>query len=269
MSNSNARHRLRAEQAAKAAKKRRNRIIGAAIVVIALVTAVTVGVVLLQSQPVSVSTGDGVPGSTPGATGQAGGGPVQPPNANSAGTAIVVNPGKAPDSAPLVEIFFDYQCPNCHAVETQLGPTFESLADAGTIRLEYRAMTFLDQNLRNDSSSRPAIAAACADTVGAYSAYHDQVFANQPAQEGDGYSDALLRETIPAAVGLSGDNLASFQRCYDQRATGAFVTKVAEQALADGVNGTPTVHVNGKDLDFTKLADPTGLGALIAQTAAS
>ena len=243
---SKARQQLRAAQAAKAARKRVLRIVGTATVLVVVVAAILVTVFVFK------------PWETPvGPAGAVG----QPPNGNA--KAIVVNPGKAPASAPLVEIFLDYQCPNCRVMETAYGPEFEKLAEAGTIQLQYRTMTFLDQNLQNDSSTRAAVAAACADTVGVYPAYHDQVFANQP-QEGLGYSDAVLRQTIPAAVGLSGDKLTTFQQCYDTRATAPFVTQVADQALKDGVHSTPTVHVNGKD--FSPGA-PADLGAAIAQAA--
>ena len=255
-----ARAQLRAAQAAQAAKKRRNRIIATAAIVTVVVAAIVVAVVLLKPGP--VSTADREPGvASPGA-------PTQPPNANSTLRAIVANPGKASDSAPLVELFFDYQCPMCHTLETAIGPSLDALADSGAIRLEYRSMTFLDQMLGNDSSSRPAIAAACADTVGSYTAYHNQVFANQPAHEGDGYTDDVLLTTIPAAIGLTGEKLAAFQQCYTQRATAAFVAAVDEQAFADGVTGTPTIRVNGKNFDFSAAyADPSMLGPLIAQAA--
>ena len=192
-----------------------------------------------------------------------------PPNANSDNTGIIVNPSKAGASAPVVAVYLDYQCPICHQLEDLYGSQFEKLADAGTIQLQYRTMAFLDINLHNDASTRAAVGAACADIAGVYSAYHDQIFANQPETEGAGYSDQLLRETIPTAIGLTGGNLTTFQQCYDTQVTKGFVQTVNDQALASGVTGTPTVKVNEKDLDLGKLSDPADLAAVIAQTAAS
>lgn len=244
---SKARQQLRAAQAAKAARQRLFRIIGVAVALVVVLGIILAAVLYFNQTPATSGT------------------PTTSGTPATSAKAIVVNPGKAPASAPLVEVFFDYQCPICHVVETSFGPEFEKLADAGTIQLQYRTMTFLDQNLRNDSSTRAAVAAACADTVGVYSAYHDQIFANQPAREGDGYPDTLFTQTIPATIGLSGDKLTTFQQCYAQKSTATLVKQIAEQALRDGVTGTPTVRVNGKKMELP--ADPSTLGAAITQAA--
>ena len=254
MADKNAREKLHQQQAAAAARKRRGRIVGVGIAVVVVIAAAVTTVLLVQhNQSVAVN-------QRPAGT---------PPDANSEGTGIVVNPGKADDSAPVVAVYLDYQCPICHQLEQSYGPSFEELADAGAIQLQYRTMTFLDTNLHNDASTRAAIGASCADFAGVYPAYHDQVFANQPETEGDGYANDLLRETIPSAVGLTGAKLDDFQQCYDSQATRGFVQGVNDQALGSGVNGTPTIKVNEKVLDLGKLGDPADLAAVIAQAAAS
>ena len=43
---------------------------------------------------------------------------------------------------------------------------------------------FLDDNLRNDSSTRAGNAAFCAADAGKFQEFHDAVFPNQPAQRG-------------------------------------------------------------------------------------
>ena len=259
MSNKNARERLRAAQAAQEAKRRRRRIIGAALgVVLAVAVIVTVVVVVGMSRQVPVAE----PGQTQTVAGQ-------PPNATADLKGIVVNPGVAKPGAPVVAIYQDYQCPVCGQMEKLLGPTFTSLADSGAIQLQYRTLVFLDPGLHNQSSTNAAIGAACADSQGVFAAYHDQVFAHQPAKEGDGYSEQLLRETIPAAVGLSGDKLTAFQQCYDKRTPEQFVKIVDQNGLRDGVTATPTVWVNGHEFSWSKyVTDPTQLGAAI-QTAAT
>ena len=66
------------------------------------------------------------------------------------------------------------------------------LVSAGTARIVYYPLSFLDRQLGNDSSLRAANAAGCAQDAGAFAAYHDTVFANQPEREGDGYTDEEL-----------------------------------------------------------------------------
>lgn len=234
---------LRRQQEAQAKSKRLNRIVAAAAIVIGLVLVAVFAVVLAQSWGKGTSTAAGAP-----------------PNATASANGIVVNPGKGSDTTPTVELFLDYQCPVCKQFETLHGATLKSLADSGQIKLVYRTMTFLDNNLRNDASLRAAVGAACSDNVGSYSAYHDAVFARQPATEGDGYATELLRTTIPTGIGLTGEKLTTFQQCYDTRATKAFVEGTNEAAARDGVSATPTMRVNGKTLDNKTLFTATAEG---------
>lgn len=181
-----------------------------------------------------------------------------PPHANGDKSGIVVNPGKAQQGAPLLVVYQDYQCPICKEYEVAFGTKINEAAAAGTIQLEYRTMTFLDTNLQNDASLRAAVAAACADNAGVYEAYHDAIYNNQPSKEGVGYSDTLLRDTIPAQLGLTGDKLAGFQKCYDTQATLQFVNGVNDAAGRAGITGTPTYMYNGKDITSQlKTSDPT------------
>lgn len=253
----NNRERLRQAQAAAAKQQRLTRIIGVGAAVLVLVVAGVLVAVLFQNQGT--------------ATGSAA---VTPPNATSDGRAIVANPGKAKPGAPVVELFLDYQCPVCKEFEGFYGDAFAAAAASGEIELRYRTMTFLDAGLRNDSSVRAGVAAACSDVSGTYTAFHDAIFANQPATEGDGYPDEVLRDTIPATVGITGDALTSFQACYDAQSTKAFVTGTNDfgtqdlQAVTQRV-ATPTVFVNGKDLSLADIAkvEPAGLLDLIKQRA--
>ena len=75
----------------------------------------------------------------------------------------------------------------------RLGSTFQEQAQAGKIKLVYHVKNFLDDNLRNDSSTRAANAAFCASDAGKFREFHNTIFPNQPANEGDGYTDAQLK----------------------------------------------------------------------------
>lgn len=174
-------------------------------------------------------------------------GQILPPSATADGAGILVNP-KVGANVPLVEEYLDYQCPACRHADRVFGARLAELARKGVIRLEFHAMTFLDTNLRNDSSTRAAIAAACADTVGAYSAYHRVIFANQPDHEGTGYLDSQLRSDFPALAHITVRQLRTFQKCYDSRATATFVAGINRAANAAGVRRTPTLRFNGKDV---------------------
>ena len=236
---------LRRQQEAQARAKRLQRIILVAAIVLGLVVIGVVGTIVV-SQLNKGGTAAGTNSSVP-------------VNATSGASGIVVNPGTFKDGVPKVEVFLDYQCPVCKQFETQFGTTLDDMATKGEIQLIYRTMTFLDNNLRNDSSLKAGIAAACADNAGAYSAYHNAIFAGQPTNEGTGYTTQQLRVDFAGTAGITGDKLTGFQQCYDSRTTQSFVEGTNEKAAADGVNSTPTIMVNGTKLDnntiFTQGAD--------------
>ena len=246
------REQLRQAQIAKAKAQRFNRIVGIGALVLAVILVAVFGVVLFQQM-----RNNQVASS------------VVPPNATAARDGIVVNPGKAKDGAPVVALYMDYQCPVCKKFETIYGPALTALAVSGDINLQYRTMTFLDNNLGNDASIRAGIGAACADVQGKYASYHNEVFSNQPATEGDGYTSALLRDQIPATLGLTGESLSGFQQCFDTRATQTFVKGTNDAAFKAGVNGTPTLKVNEKviPLETISATSAADLGTLIKANA--
>ena len=224
---------LRAQQEAQESAKKRRRIIGV-IAGVVIVAAVVVAVVLGLNHK-----SDDVP-----TTGQ-----ITPPSATKDGV-YTLNKDKAKDGVPTVTVFQDYQCPACKGAEDLLGKPLNDLSSKGEIKLQYHTLTFLDRNLRNDSSSRAAMAAAAADVVGKYEAYHDVVYSHQPKEEGVGYTDEQLRKELASEAGITGKDLTTFQRVYDNKQTEQFVKNGSDQGLQElqkfGSAGTPTFLVDGK-----------------------
>ena len=104
---------------------------------------------------------------------------------------------------------------------------------AGRVRL-----IFKDLPLPSHDLARPAHEAArCAGAQGKYWAYHDKLFANQPAFE----RANLLR--YASEVGLARE---AFTRCFDTRQFAPAVEADVAQARAIGVRGTPTFVINGR-----------------------
>lgn len=239
---SNRREQLRRQQEAQARQKRINRIIAiVAGVIAAVLIAVFVFVLVNQNSSSSAQ--------------------ITPKGANAAGNALVEGQGR--EGTPTVTLYLDYQCPNCRTFEQNYGPILESTAKAGDWTLQYKTMTFMDKNLQNTASTRAALGAACAADAGIYDAYHASVYENQELSEvrgSVGYSDELLRVTLPTKAGLSGEALTQFQSCYDGKATSNFVAAVDKSAYTDGVTGTPSLAVNGQVLNLRELTDQTPEG---------
>jgi protein-disulfide isomerase len=161
------------------------------------------------------------------------------------------------DGAPTVDLYVDYQCPACAMFEQAFGPTLSEQAADGKIKLVYHVKNFLDDNLRNDSSTRSANGAFCASDAGKFQEYSDQLFPGQPEREGDGWTDAQLKAFAETA-GLSGADLTTWESCVAAGKYTDYVNSVEKQSFADGVKGTPTVKVNGEDLDTGTLVNAEG-----------
>ena len=258
----NRREQLRRQQEARARAQVTRRIVG---IVAVLIAAALIGILVyafVNRTPAQVpATASASSTATTPLAAQ-----VVPAGANAEGNALVVAEGRA--GTPTLTLYLDYQCPNCKSFEETFGPMLAQSAQAGDWTLQHKTMTFMDDNIGNTASTRAALGAACAADAGHYLDYSTQVYAHQAAAEvrgAEGYSDALLRAELPAAVGITGDALTAFQACYDGRATQDFVAGVNASAGADGVRGTPTLAINGTPVDFNAVTPftPDGLKAYI------
>jgi len=226
----NRREALRAQKAAEARRHKRNRIVGGivGVVVLALVVSLVAWLIIRnQPQPVNKPSPSG--------------NQVVPPDGDSQHAWITIPSTTTKAGALIVDIHFDYQCPYCAKTEDAYAVNFETLNSQGDIILRNHTRTFLDGGLQNDASERAAVAAACVDYADntKYAAYHNLVFANQPAKEGTGYTDDQLRNQFTSAVGLTGDALTTFQGCYDQQQTLQFVRDVEDNNLQPVANASP------------------------------
>ncbi len=217
-----------------------NKIVVATVVLVVAIVAVVGGVIWMQTSQKNAVTGGG--NAVP--TGAAGLGAGYP-----AFTDV-----KAVAGAPTLDVFEDFQCPACKAFEDQLGPTVESLAKEGKVKVVYHVKNFLDDNLRNDSSTKAGNAAFCAADAGKFQEFHDQAYANQPS-EGAGFTDAQLKG-FASAAGITGSALTTWQQCYDAGKYVDYVNSVEKKSFEDGVRGTPTLRLDGKDLDLSQVGTP-------------
>jgi len=247
------------------------------LIVVAIVVAIVIGITIAAAVMTSKKQA-GNAAATSGATAAQ----ITPPNAKTLANgslAIVANP-EATDAKLTLDIHADYQCPICKTAEQRLAQGLQQLEAQNQVLVQYHIRSFLDGSLGNTSSVQAAMAATCADTVGKFQAYNSVVFANQPANEGTGYTNDQLRSTFATQAGISGDDLTKFQQCYDDKATSSFVTTMEQSNLSTpipgisaysaGVRGTPAFIINGKQLDWTKVpTDAPGMLAYLQQTANS
>jgi protein-disulfide isomerase len=222
---------MQAEQAARE-RRRRTMLVGG---IVALVIAAVVGIgIAVQSNRDEVVTNATAP----------------------AGVTAHDGVLRGKETAPVkVVVYEDFQCPVCRAFEQNVGPTLTTYVDRDIVELEYRPIAFLDDASTTDYSSRALETAACALNSGGpmvFTKLHDLLFANQPAEGSAGLTDAKLAD-LAAQAGADKNAVAACQ------STGAFddwAKEVTEQSSKDGINGTPTYFVDGKQVTFTDGVDP-------------
>ncbi len=169
----------------------------------------------------------------------------------------VGNPAKV-----TVDLFEDFQCPACLAFEQSVGPTIAADIAAGKIQARYHMLAFLDASSNgNNYSTRAANAAACASdvSVATFQKYHAILYGkdsngqnNQPAEGSNGRTDIQLEDWGKQA-GIAGDDFSTFQQCVSTQNHKAFVQAVTDNASKRNVVQTPTVQINGKELQDTSL----------------
>ncbi len=176
--------------------------------------------------------------------------------------------GTGTADVPVLEIWEDFQCPACDAVEKANGAGIESLADSGKIRLIWRPTTFLDGNLGNDSSTRAAAAWGCAIDAGKAKEYHNVVFANQPETEGTGYTDEQLL-AFAGDAGIAGAALDTFTTCVADRTYVDWTANSTGVFYSSNIQGTPFALLNGVEVPTETLVDQPALEKLVADAAAA
>lgn len=251
---------LAQQREAEAARQRKMKILTVGAIVLAIVIFITVVAVVIATMRENARTnpsGDGTPGAQ-----------INPPNATAALDGVILNPGKAQEGAPVLEVHSDYQCGACVTYEAYFGDAINGLADKGLIQLERHQRIFRDRAIGNNSSQMGTIGATCADTVGAYLGYDDALWTVAASGTQVGFTTDQLRNTFPAQAGITGDDLTKFQQCFDTKATYDFVNGMEDKSTAAGVNATPTYLVNGKQVDFSQ-SQPTEESLLAVITAAA
>jgi protein-disulfide isomerase len=189
--------------------------------------------------------------------------PAQRPAAASSGASAaggldVSTPITVGDGPVTVTVYFDYLCPACGAFEQANGDELERLIDEGTITTELRPISFLDRlSAGTEYSTRAANALATVVDRSPEHVWHVHraLYEHQPAEGGPGLTDDELVE-LAEAEGVPAEVAATFaDRRFD-----SWTAARTEQAFADGIEGTPTILVDGEP--FT--GDPYTPGDLTA-----
>jgi protein-disulfide isomerase len=159
----------------------------------------------------------------------------------SNGYGITFNKGLT--GVPKIDIYEDFQCPYCMQFESANLKYIDSLINEKKAVVTYHILSFV-----GPESVVAANASACAADEDKFLSFHGTMYANQPSTENSGEWSKERVIAIAAAAGISSD---SFTDCVNNGEYLGWAQKVAEAAIADKINSTPTVLLNGKDLKDT------------------
>ncbi|MGW7297501.1 DsbA family protein [Streptomyces sp. NPDC054829] len=163
------------------------------------------------------------------------------------GTTITVGD---PEAEVKVELYEDPRCPYCQEFETiGGGPPLRKAMLERQVRTEYTLASFLDDRVGGSGSKKAVNALRAALEEGKFVEYHEVLYANQPEESVDGFTDAHLLELAREVKGLRGPRFDAAVKSMKYR---AFVT-ASEKAYerAGGAQepegpGTPTAVINDK-----------------------
>ncbi|NKZ06395.1 DsbA family protein [Actinomadura latina] len=231
-------------------------LIGGGLVVVLIV----VGAVVLALQ--SGGGGGGGGGGDAGLrVGKIAGGAEATPQED--GSLVMARPGVA---GPVVDIYEDFACPPCGAFDRKHDPMLKQMAVAGHAKVVFHPMLIFGAGVQpaHDNSLRAASALRCVRDGAHWLSYQDVLYAHQPASESStGYTtDQLLAWAEP--LGLTDDDFTS---CVKEQRHAESVQKVSQGYIASGLQGTPSVRIDGRTLGSSDIENPEALRRAIEAAA--
>lgn len=159
-----------------------------------------------------------------------------------------------PDAANVVEVYVDYQCPFCQRWESEVGTTLASRAqqEGSNLLVKQYNLAFLGETSPSldppGASARAASAAFCVlegEGPEIFTTYNSEVFAMaDPTEPPSQFSTAVMGE-LAASLGASDATLA----CIAEERHVPFVAVSTQVGFGRGVQGTPSVIVNGRTVE--------------------
>ncbi|WP_227997282.1 DsbA family protein [Nocardia australiensis] len=231
--------------------------VGVAVVLIGLVAAIGIGLAV-RNNGKNDSSGSAAP-----AISSAGQNPSGVQAAITDNGAIRI--GK-PDAKVTVRVVADLQCPACKGFEAANSQVLEDAVANGSTAVEYNIIAFLDQMSTTQYSSRAANAAYCVaeSDPSKFQAWLSAMYAQQPAEGGNGVPDDTLIQ-IAKDAGYTDPAVA---QCITDRKYDKYVQDKTKDVMGSGIKSTPSIFVNGKQIESSReIFAPGGIAPAIAAAA--
>ena len=119
----------------------------------------------------------------------------------------------------------------------------------GKARFEYHHYIVVDRIVGGNESQRAAEASECANEQGEFWNYHKMLFANWNGEGEGAFVDRRLK-IFAETLGL---DTQKFNQCFDSGRYAGEVRADTQLGQSLGVTGTPTVFVNGQQVETSQL----------------
>lgn len=175
---------------------------------------------------------------------------------------------KAGVEKPVLEVYEDFQCPACRALEETSGPTIKNLAAEGKAKVVFHPITIFQEQtnkgITRGNSLRAGSAIRCVPGGAAWSTFHDKLFKEQPSESVEGFK-------IPDLISWGKDAGVTdpgFEQCVTSQEKAsehiAYSTKVLD---TQKLEGTPTLKLNGTEVDTNVAFKPAELRQAVLDAA--
>jgi protein-disulfide isomerase len=221
------------------ARNRRAAVYGSSfgIVVLAVVLAIIVNYALVPSAPPLAPTA-AIADTTGGV---------------SSADAMAIPIGNS-DAPVKVTVYEDFRCSACGQFESGYQSAYKALVKADKVELLIHPVDLIDNNEGGSGSLAAGNAAACAQNAGKFEAYHDVLYANQPAESDDSFASAST--LISYAKQVSGLDTPTFESCVKSNKYDGWIKQnYRDLEQIDGNStATPTLLANGTKLTLSTAA---------------
>ncbi|MGW4205804.1 DsbA family protein [Streptomyces sp. NPDC004726] len=242
-----ARERLRLERERQAKKERTRRqliVAGSTVLVLALAGGVGYGVMQANKPSHWESAKDAKTVTAPKNT------------TGENGTTVVI--GK-PEAKKTLELYEDSRCPVCATFEQGVGETVKKDVADGKYKVRYIGATFIDNMDQGEGSKNAlsALGAALNVSPEAFTDYKAAIYSKQfhPEENQDKFAkDSYLLEIADSVPALKGN--AEFKKNVENGTFDAWAMKMSATFSKSGVEGTPTLKMDGKKITVEGSENP-------------
>lgn len=148
-----------------------------------------------------------------------------------------------PNAPVKLDVWEDFQCPSCKRYSEQVeSQVITNYVETGKVYYSFHFYPFIDGGDSTGESHQSANAAICAAEQGRFWDYHAILFANWSGENVGSFSNPRL-VSFAESLGL---DMTAFNTCFQANKYADLINQDYTDGQAAGVNGTPSVFVDGQ-----------------------